>query len=36
MLRADGHEPVALLCVRYGGARYPEMNELIQDMENRI
>jgi methionyl-tRNA formyltransferase len=29
MLRAEGHEPVALLCVRHGGERYTEMNDLI-------
>jgi methionyl-tRNA formyltransferase len=29
MLRAGGHEPVALLCVRHGGERYTEMNDLI-------
>jgi methionyl-tRNA formyltransferase len=30
MLRADGHEPVALLCVRVGGERYTDMSELIR------
>ena len=29
MLRAEGHEPVALLCVRHGTARYTEMSELL-------
>lgn len=29
MLRAQGHEPVALLCVRHGTARYTQMSELL-------
>jgi methionyl-tRNA formyltransferase len=29
MLRAEGHEPVALLCVRTDHERYTELNELI-------
>ena len=29
MLRAEGHEPAALLCVRHGSARYTEMTELL-------
>ena len=30
MLRAHGHEPVALLCVRREAERYTELSELIQ------
>ena len=30
MLRALGHDPVALLCVRHGAGRYTEMNDLIE------
>ena len=30
MLRAAGHDPVALLCVRHDLERYTEMNELLQ------
>lgn len=30
LLRAHGHEPVALLCVRRDAERYTELNELIQ------
>ncbi|HUG64921.1 MAG TPA: formyltransferase family protein [Gaiellaceae bacterium] len=30
MLRAEGHEPVALLCVRHGGDRYTDLRDLIE------
>ena len=30
LLRAEGHEPVALLCVRHNADRYTEMNDLIR------
>ena len=30
MLRAEGHEPVALLCVRHDAGRYTEMSELVR------
>jgi methionyl-tRNA formyltransferase len=29
LLRADGHDPVALLCVRTDNERYPQLSELI-------
>jgi len=36
MLRAAGHEPVALLCVRHDGARYTPLDELLRAAPEEI
>ena len=35
LLRAEGHDPVALLCVRHDPARYTELEELVRPRRRR-